>query len=67
MLPENWVNLSVDVKPKDTDEPEIRRRKGLLLVASKVNTRNLSQSSISLNSMIGEVLSKGLIHIHEGA
>ena len=67
MLPENWVHLSVGVKPKDTNEPEVRRRKSLLLVASKVNTRNLSQSSISLNSKIGEVLSKGLIHIQEGA
>ena len=48
----------VGVKPKDTTKPEIRRRKNLLLfAASKDNTRDLSQSSVFLNSRVGEVLS----------
>jgi len=58
MLPENSVQLFVGVKPKDAKETEIRRnKKKLLLVTSKMNIRNHSQSSISLNSKIGEVLS----------
>ena len=33
-----------------------RKRKDLLLAASKENIRDLSQSSVSLNSKIGNVL-----------
>ena len=48
----------VSVEPKDTTKPKIRRRKDLsLLVASKENTGDLSQSSVSPNGKIGEVLS----------
>ena len=57
VLPENWVCLLRGDEPKDTVKPKIRRRKDLLLVAGEENTRNLSQSSVSLNSKIGEVLS----------
>ena len=58
MLPENWVHLLVGVEPKDTTKPKIGRRKDLLLlVASKENTGELSQSSVFPNSKIGEVLS----------
>ena len=58
VLPKNWIYLLVGVKPKDTTKPEIRRRKNLLLfAASKENTRDLSQSSVFLNSRVGEVLS----------
>ena len=57
MLPRNWVCLLVSVEPKDTTEPKMGRRKDLLLAASKENTRYLSQSSVSPNSKIGEVLS----------
>ena len=55
----------VAVKPKDTAKAEIGRRKDLLLAASKENTGDLSQSSVSLSSKTGEVLSKG--YMHEGA
>lgn len=57
MLPPNWVSVLVGVQPKDTTKPKIGRGKDLLLVASKENTRDLSQSSVSPNSKIGEVLS----------
>ena len=57
LLPENWVCLLVNVTPKDTAKPKVGRRKALLLAASKENTRDLSQSSVSSNSKIGEVLS----------
>ena len=57
VLPENWVCLLRGVKPKDTSKPKIRRRRDLLLAAGVENTGNLSQSSVSLNSKIGEVLS----------
>jgi len=54
LLPENWVCLLVDVEPKD----RIGRRKDLLLLAaSRENTKDPSQSSVSLDSKIGEVLS----------
>ena len=54
----NWVHLLMGIKPKDTTKPKIRRRKDLLLsVANMENIRDLSQSSVSLNSKIGEVLS----------
>ena len=58
LLPRNWVHLLVGVEPIDTTKPKFRRRKDLLLlVASKENTGDFSQSSISPNSKIGEVLS----------
>jgi len=41
-----------------------RRRKDLLLAASKENTSDLFQSSVSPNSKIGGILS--YMHIHEG-
>ena len=47
----------VGVEPKDTTEPRIGRRKDLLLAASKENMGDLSQSGVSKNSKIGEVLS----------
>ena len=54
----NWVHLLMSVKPKDTTKPKIRRRKDLLLSVANMETiRDLSQSSVSLNSKIGEVLS----------
>ena len=57
LLPQNWVHLLVGVEPKDTTKPKIGRRNDLLLAASKENTRDLSQSNVSPNSKIGEVLS----------
>ena len=49
MLSENWVCLKVD----DTTRPKNGRRKDLLLLAaSKKNTRDLSQSSISLTTKL---------------
>ena len=51
------VHLLVGMEPKDTTKPKIRKRKDLLLVASKENTRDVSQSSVSPNSKTGEVLS----------
>ena len=57
VLPKNWVCLLVDVEPKDTTKPEIKRRKDLLLAANKENTGDPSQSSVSPNCEIGEVLS----------
>ena len=47
----------VSVEPKDTAKPKSRRKKELLLVANKEITTNLSQSSVTLNSKLGEVLS----------
>ena len=43
-------------KKKDTTNPKIERRKDLLLAASK-NTGDVSQSGVSWNSKIGEVVS----------
>ena len=57
VLPENWICLLVGVEPKDTTKPKIRRRKDLPLAASNENMGDLSQSSVALNSKIGEVLS----------
>ena len=58
LLPENWVHLLVGLKPVNKMKPDIRRRKGLYLFAvSRKNVRNFSQSSVSLNSRLGEVLS----------
>ena len=42
---------------KYTAKPKSRRKKELLLVANKEITTNLSQSSVTLNSKLGEVLS----------
>ena len=56
VLPENGVSLLRGVEPKDTSKPKIRRRRDLLLAAGVENTGNLSQSSVSLNSKIGEGL-----------
>ena len=48
----------MDVEPKDTTKPKTGRRKDLLLATSKEeNMGDLSQSSVSLNSKTGEVLS----------
>ena len=41
------------VEPKDTAKPKIRGRKDVLLAASKENTGNLSQSSVSANCQTG--------------
>ena len=43
----------MSVKIKDTTKSKIRRRKDLFLAASKENTEEVSQSSVSLNSKIG--------------
>lgn len=58
-LPLSCVTLKpVGVQPKDTTKPKTGRRKDLLLfAASKENFRALSQSSVSLNSKVGEILS----------
>lgn len=56
--PPNWVRLQVGVKPKDTTQSKIGRRKDFLLpAASKENMRDLCQSSVSQDSKKGEVLS----------
>ena len=47
LLPENWVRNLVSVEPKDTTKPGIRKRKNLLLAASKKNTGDIPQSSRS--------------------
>ena len=58
VVPKNWVHLLVGVEPIDTTKPKIGRRKDLLLLAaSKENTGDLSQSIVTLNNKIGEVLS----------
>ena len=57
MLPRNWVRLLVGIELKDTTESKIGRRKDLVLAASKENIANVSQSSVSPNSRIGEGLS----------
>ena len=58
MLPENWVDLLVVIKPLDTTKVKNRRRKDLLLLAaSKWDPGDLSQSSVSPNSKFGDVLS----------
>ena len=49
--------LEEGVESKDTTKPKIRRKKDLLFAASKENTRDLSQSSVSSNSKTGVVLS----------
>ena len=45
------------VETRDTVKTKVGRKKDLLLAASKENTRDLSQSSVSPNSKIGEGLS----------
>lgn len=67
LLPQNWVHLLVGVEPKDTTKPKSGRRRHLLPEASKENTGDLSQSSVSPNGKIVEVLSYGYMHIHEEA
>ena len=57
VLIENWIFLLVDVKLKDTTKPKSERRKDLFLAANKENTRDLSQSSISLKCTMRKVLS----------
>ena len=58
MLLKNWVCFLVGVKPKDITKAKSGRRKDLLLLeASKENSGDFSQSSVSLNSKFGEVLS----------
>ena len=47
----------VGVKPKNTTKLKIGRRKDLLLAASKESTGDLFQSSVSLDSKMGEVSS----------
>ena len=60
MLLKNWVCFLVGVEPKDTTEAKSGRKKDLLLLeASKENSGDFPQSSVSLNSKIGEVLSRG--------
>ena len=45
----------VDVEPKDTTKPKIRRRKDLLLLAAgQENTGNLSQSSLPGTAKLGK-------------
>lgn len=53
MLPQNRVHLLVGVEQKDTSKKESGRRKDLLLVATKENTGDLSQSRVSPSSKIG--------------
>ena len=75
LLPPNWMCVLVSAEPKDTITPKIGRRENLLLAASKDNTRDLSQNSVSRNNKIGEVffffcgevLNYEYMHIHEGA
>ena len=58
LLPRTWVCLLVGVEPKDTTKAKIRKKKDLLLfAASKEHTGDLPQSSVSLNSKVGEDLS----------
>ena len=57
----------VSSEPKDTNKPNIRRRKDLLLAGSKENIRDLFQNSVSRNNKTGEVLNCKYVHIHEGA
>ena len=47
LLLKTWVSLLVGVEPKDTTKQKSGRRKILLLGASKENTRDISQSSVS--------------------
>ena len=47
----------VGVEPKGTTKPKTGRRKDLFLAASKENTRDLSHSSVFLNSKTKEVSS----------
>ena len=49
--------LLVGIEPVDITKPQSGRRKDLLLAAGEENTGDLSQSSVSPNSKIGEVLS----------
>lgn len=52
----------VDIESKDTTKPKSRRKKNLVLAASKENTRDFPQSTVSLNSKIA----KGTCIFNEG-
>ena len=55
LLPENWVCLLVGDEPIETTRPQLRRRKDLLLLeASKENTGDLSQSSVTPPAQLGK-------------
>lgn len=47
-------------------QPSQRIGKGRVLLARVKNTRDISQSSVTPKNKIGEVLSLGYMHIHEG-
>lgn len=47
-------------------QPSQRIGKGKVLLARVKNTRDISQSSVTPKNKIGEVLSLGYMHIHEG-
>lgn len=51
-----------DYRAKPTTKAKIGRKKDLLLATSKENTGGLSQSSVSMNSKMWEILSQGCIH-----
>ena len=55
-LPKNRVCLLVGVKPKGTTKPKSRRRKNLLLAASR-RTQGIFPKAVYPNSKIGEILS----------
>ena len=54
---DNYVHLLVSVEPNDTAQSKSRRRKDLFLAASKENSGDRPQSSVSLDSKIGKILS----------
>lgn len=55
------------IEIQDTPKSKIGRKKDLLLLAAaKESTGDLSQSIVSPNSKIGQVLSYGYMHMHEG-
>ena len=54
LLPENWVHVLVGTEPKETPKPKFGGRRELLLAEGKNTTEDLSQSSISPNSKIGQ-------------
>ena len=68
MLLKNWVCFLVGVEPKDTTEAKSGRKKDLLLLeASKENSGDFPQSSVSLNSKIEGISNQGYMRIHKGA
>ena len=54
LLPENWVHVLVGTEPKEKPKPKFGGRTELLLAESKNTSEDLSQSSISPNSKIGQ-------------